>query len=593
MEFLKINKLFSTDYYAVPDYQRDYEWTGAQNTTLIDDIFSMIDDNGTHFIGAIVTVPYEEINASNKSVKIQDYGIDSTSVRHIVDGQQRLTSLSVFICALKKCITDDLDLNDSRKSNLKSQLDAMLLGNDFNDESQKAPHLILNGNTGRCYNKAILQNSDLPFDARYKGANKLLSAFDLFVKTINDKKNEYFDGHAGATADGFYKAILEVLTKKITLVEIRCDGSSNAFQVFDSLNGKGLDLTAADRIKNIMMSWSDSNSKAQKWDALVSEVGDDHLVSFFVSLFFYEKAKRISRNKLPDEFKNRYQAEAKSDYDGFYSKLKGFGSIYGKLRKHNTPNAKLNDALNDFESLGIEQIYVMLFSACVGYNIDLANPSDEFKNFVNELTKIIVRMQICDKSMNRLDIFFANCITEMKNHAPLTKLINNEKDYVSKAITNDQFKECFSRFSTSDSKVSEFYLRHIENKMREDSGDRTPVTRGLTVEHIIPQGLSDLKEWYGENPIPEEIREDSKDLLIERLGNKALLYGDDNSSASNNNYSKKINVYENGKLGQNQGTPKATFKMINSLLEKYPDKFNHEEVDKRSETLADYALRIW
>jgi len=593
MDFLHINKLFATDYFAIPDYQRDYEWSGAQNVTLIDDIFSLLDKDVNHFIGAIVTVPFEESNATSKTIKLEEYQIDQNNVHHVVDGQQRLTSLSVLICALKKCIEEDLNLLPQKKKNYSIQLEQMLFGNDFNENSQRAPHLILNGNTGRCYNNEILKNSEATFNKCYKGAKRLLAAYDLFQKSIVEEKNKYVEENT-STAEVFYKALIDVLVKKIIFVEIRCDGSSNAFQVFDSLNGKGLDLTAADRIKNIMLSWSTDSSKAQKWDSFVAEVGDDYLVNFFVALFFYEKAKRISKNKLPDEFKNQYYNDAKGGFDAFYEKLKNFGQCYGAIRKHNTGSVEFDEALMDFECLGSDQVYVIIFAACVGYHIDISHPSKDFKEFLKKLTRAIVRMQICDKSMNRLDFLFSNCINWMKNDKKDLSYINEQIDlFVNKYITDEQFKNCFVNFSTSNNKLSEFYLRHIENKMREEVGERTPVSRGLTVEHIIPQTLSNLADWYGSVSIPDSILDDSKDLLIERLGNMALLYGDDNASASNNNYAAKINVYKNGKLGQNQGNPVGTFKMIENLIKKFPATFNDSEVNQRSEDFANYALRIW
>ena len=110
MEFLKIAKVFAEEYYAIPDYQRDYEWKNDQNATLIDDIFSLMNDSydNTHFFGALVTIPYEDNTGVDKSIEFDDYGINSDSVKHIVDGQQRLTSFSILITALKRIILQDM-----------------------------------------------------------------------------------------------------------------------------------------------------------------------------------------------------------------------------------------------------------------------------------------------------------------------------------------------------------------------------------------------------------------------------------------------------------------------------------------------------
>ena len=73
----------------------------------------------------------------------------------------------------------------------------------------------------------------------------------------------------------------------------------------------------------------------------------------------------------------------------------------------------------------------------------------------------------------------------------------------------------------------------------------------------------------------------------------ALLFGDDNSSAGNDNYDSKKKVYENGKKGQDQGTPVETFELIKELLTDYRDKFTHIEIESRAKKFADYAVQIW
>lgn len=142
-------------------------------------------------------------------------------------------------------------------------------------------------------------------------------------------------------------------------------------------------------------------------------------------------------------------------------------------------------------------------------------------------------------------------------------------------------------------KIEEFYMRHLEAYRRKQNGNRSPVERELTIEHIIPQTLDDLSEWYGGAQIPDEVREDFQDSVVESIGNKMLLYGDDNASASNNGYVSKQNTYRTGKRGQNQGTPADTFQLVKDLLDTYSDVFNHEQVKERAEQLAKYAVNIW
>ena len=290
MDFLRIGKIFAQDYYAVPDYQRDYEWTNSQNATLIDDVIQLARDSRStnHFFGAIVTIPYENGTGINKSIDFNDYGIDAKqNVKHVVDGQQRLTSFSVLIKVLRDLIIEDITISQTFKNNVaQRQLDNILLGNDYLGINP-APRLILNGNTGTCYNNEVLKISSSVYSKVLKGAKRLLAAYTLFKTELLNGLLEFVNEGFCQTSEEYYSKIITTLTNKITFVEIECDASLDAFQVFDSLNGKGLDLTAADRIKNIFMSWSPHGKGAQKRDALVSDIGEDYLANFFVSLFFY------------------------------------------------------------------------------------------------------------------------------------------------------------------------------------------------------------------------------------------------------------------------------------------------------------------
>ena len=596
MDFIRIGKLFSDEYFAVPDYQRDYEWTNAQIYTLLDDIMTiaMEQSSENHFFGAIVTIPYKEWNGQSKSIDFNDYNnFDINKVKHVVDGQQRLTTFSVLIKALMDVILEDEDLDDVSKDQLKRQLENLLFGGDYNENENPAPRLILNGNTGKCYNKAILNISDEHYNGVYRGAKRIKNTYSLITNEIKTRKQEFISNHLCNNSKDYYITLKNTITNKVTIVEVECDDSFNAFQVFDSLNGKGLDLTAADRIKNIFMSLSPLGKGAQKWTSFESCVGSDYLASFIVSLFFHLKGKRVSKNKLPDEFRGQYKDQANSNFDSFYNELKEAGTIYGDLRKASTGNEKIDYILQDFSALGFEQVYVILFAAAYRYGRDIISSKD-YVLFASALQKFIVRLQVCDKSMNKLDALFSKSIDQMRDYkSQLSQVTEEIISEMTSQISDSQFKTDFAAFAPKDRATSEFYLRHIEDYLRRQRGQRTPVERGITVEHIIPQTLDDLSDWYGKESVPDEVAMDFEEVYIERLGNKMLLYGDDNSSANNNDYQSKLKVYINGKADQTNGTPYETFQMVKDVVDTYKDKFNHDEVNERAKTLAEYAVEIW
>ena len=202
MNFLKLNKIFTGDYYAIPDYQRDYEWTSAQTSTLLDDIFSIMEStsNKMHFFGAIVTIPFEEENAVNKIINLNEYNISQPSVKHIVDGQQRLTTFALLMKALVDLITDDINLSstdiESKKTALTQPLESMLYGRDFSTQTNglSAPQLLLNGKTGIAYNYLLALDYFKPTlqkpTKKLKGPKRLLKAYESFKEEIKDKCDE-------------------------------------------------------------------------------------------------------------------------------------------------------------------------------------------------------------------------------------------------------------------------------------------------------------------------------------------------------------------------------------------------------------------
>ena len=265
----------------------------------------------------------------------------------------------------------------------------------------------------------------------------------------------------------FYKALVSVVMSKLNLVEIECNTSANAFQVFDSLNGKGLDLTAADRIKNLFLSWCPKNkSGSQKWNSLASEVGEDELVRFFSCLLYYKSRKRVSKRRMPEEFKNRYKDTAVADFDFFYKQLKNAAEIYGKLKNRKTGNKIVDsELLPDLSDIKQEQAYVMLMAAPMAYGQAVFDRKD-YVEYVKALTNLVVRMQVCQKSTNKLDTIFADCLVKMSDEQAIQVITERIRQRELEIADDKQFEAAFARFTLKDTKTASYYLRMIENAMR-------------------------------------------------------------------------------------------------------------------------------
>lgn len=586
--------------YVIPDYQRDYSWKKNEILTLLDDIFDLMTD-GTlpHFIGAFVTVDYDSNESKSQAVNLQEKwpNLLSKNICNVVDGQQRLTTILVFVRATMDMVQNDDDLPEQKRLMHHGNLAFLLQSGPVNSEGKRAPSLVLNGPTGIYFNNIITDSQD-KCDRTKAGYKRLKTCFEICKNYLRDKRDSWKQEHDFSGVDDFYEKLYIALTTKLEMVKIQCDKSANAFQVFDSLNGKGLNLTAADRIKNKLFSWNEKDStRTQIWNSMVAYVKDDHLVDFFSALLFFEEGKRISKNLLPSHFGAKYENAARASYHDFIQWLEERAEIYGKIRNgEGLQPGPLKNIFNDLSCLSVDQIYTILFAAATKYKIDLDSQDEfDFQNFASACLKLVVRVQVCESPVNRLDNYFGNIIGSMKSGASLPDITKQVLNLIDQKIANeDQFKQKFETFSPVKSSVSEFYLRKIENYLRRKNGNRNELSAGkTTVEHIIPQTVSDLKIWYETKPIPPEIQDNPTELLIERLGNKALLFVDDNAACGNRGYNYKKEVYTKGKKGATSGNPYDTFELIHDLIDKYPDHFTHEEINDRQKQMAEIASKLW
>lgn len=142
MDFLLFEELFTARYYAVPDYQRDYEWTNAQTATMLDDIFQILENNPSqnHFFGALVTIPFDKDNATSMALDYKNYNIPEKSIKHIVDGQQRLTTFSLLILTILNILNNDQQNLDPISTNIQ-RLRCILYGNHYINLPQSAHYL--------------------------------------------------------------------------------------------------------------------------------------------------------------------------------------------------------------------------------------------------------------------------------------------------------------------------------------------------------------------------------------------------------------------------------------------------------------------
>jgi len=228
-----VSQLFDIDagvVYAVPRYQREYTWRKTQWENLFDDL---LENNPGYFLGSIIC-----INQSSDALSVQRL--------EVVDGQQRLTTLSLLFSAIYQTLKSrDADLDDEQRVeviNLKRKL-VLKKG----DEQVRVIPQIQNHNhddyRAVLAEIGVISPCDVP---SYAGNRKIFRAFRYFQNRIE----EMTDGQNNGLA-----TIVEFLDKvsRACLVKIEVASHADAYTLFESLNNRGMPLTAIDLIKNKLL----------------------------------------------------------------------------------------------------------------------------------------------------------------------------------------------------------------------------------------------------------------------------------------------------------------------------------------------------
>lgn len=581
-----IGDLLQKGIFAIPAYQRDYAWTPKNCESLAEDVFRIAESGESHFLGSIVVM---ELDSAFKAVSHQGdpEKIDATSqidLYHVVDGQQRLTSCSLFLCALRDELREEDDEAFPSTSTLKSKtgilnsIQKFLTNDEVEINEEAAPRLFLNNDPSIQYQNCLFKSV-----SRAQG-RKLSNAYIRYRNLIqeNKKQGNHLELHE------YYTKVRNAITRYLKVDDIYCDNFGSAFQIFESINAKGLSLTSVDLIKCFLMQKAEENitDAHKRWNTLRETTGatpDDTtaLDKFMQAFLFTESGERVSGKNAYDTFKSLY---ANTSYAEIFEQIQTAAICYKSLVLEEDKWGE-NDPRKAFKVLGLTSIYVPLLA--YARNRSEGADDKELRRLESLLLPFAIRYQVCGRPSNALDAPFKDMIACAKESADAEEVFKHIKKLTP---SNDLFHNAFEELTFADSKeaLARYLLEQIEVFLETRKGSEKRIPQDHTLEHIIPKDFSDYVEEWPTASLPEEFETE----IIRSIGNMVLLGGRDNSSVSNDPYSKKVETYKEGRESC-ETTPYAGFNLLESLVDDYPQTFEIENVKERARKLADYATVIW
>lgn len=592
IQFESYDSVMHNKIIVVPDYQRDYSWGNAELATFVEDIRALYErnltnDNSKHFIGSIVLIPLDEsISRYAKDIS-ENPKLSKYDKYNVIDGQQRITTMSLLFIAIR-----DYAMKHDVKLDELSSMEGMIDTGKIDEEKNGIPVLRFSQeNTQFCFD-TLLYKSELQFNQKRTGAKRLLAAKERFDKELASLFDDDPD-----MSEHLNLYAYQVLYN-LQLVEIDCNQDSDAFQIFESLNATGVPLTPAEQVKNLVLMRSGSKDVSlSTWEKVVEATGESNLVDFLSQFLFCRENKRVSRKDIYGHFKTALKTTKVSD---ILNDMCAYASIYQQLRD---PVATLaaSSALRDLNDLGQRQAYVPLMLAANRFGID----SKDFSEIADAVLVFIVRHLVCSQSANKLDYVFSDACDVIKNEANSANDVIGffKSGQMEDFVFIQMFKDQTFPYTTAAQRKARVLLKRIEGKSKGSNQPLLLQQADLSVEHIIPKqpSIEQLEGWIGKEKADELRNADPKlddfsEQTIMNIGNLALLYVPENSSAQNKDYESKRKCYTQAvvdKDGNDRGVPAEVFSLIKDLLKDYPDEFTPESVKKRAGELATKAANAW
>lgn len=541
--------------YKIPTFQRDYSWSESNWEDMWNDFISSEDSENPHYLGTIV---------------LQNQSEDEYI---IVDGQQRLTTLTIYAMSTIKLLNELVEENIDKDNNIKriEEIKRTCIGKQSIATLYYQSKLKLNKNNDLFFQHNILLLKKPISISKLNDSEKLLwNCLNYFYEKIKEKFNKN-----GKAATNFLESIV---LKKMIFIQITVDNELQAYTVFETLNARGVELTTTDLLKNYLFSiTSNSSSESEisileeKWNKLVHIVGFNEF-PVFLRYYINSKKKLIRKDQLFKIIKT----EVKNSKDVFnlIEELESKSYLYNAIKNpdddywNDFSNEKslISRSLREMKLFGVTQPIPLLFSI---YD----NKRDLFSQLLKDLVSISFRYNIiAKKNPNELEVVYNTISTKLvENEISMNHEIYNllRKIY----INDEDFKFFFSTKEITtggrSKKLVKYILTKIENQISNSDNDWNDAN--FTIEHILPENYdSNWDKQFNNNA----------HKFVYRLGNYTLLEFDLNKKSSNNTYEIKKKYYR-----------KSRYIMTNNYCIK--DEWNISAIDEYQKKLAKISAGIW
>jgi len=538
--------------YRVPTFQRDYSWNEENWEDLWQDILGLHNDpESSHYMGALVL---QSSGTSDKEFTI-------------IDGQQRLATLSIIAIAVIEKIKRLVEREDEAEANQGRQeiLKRTYLSDRDPRSLRYSSKLLLNENNNDFYQSNLI-NLRKPLNVRSLAkSNQLLwQAFQYFSNRLEELLEVLRSGEKLATF------LADTVAQRLLFIQISVEDELNAYTVFETLNARGIELSSTDLLKNYLFSLfrgpDDLQEAQRQWRRIVSTVQMEKFPEFLRYYLSLEQT-RVRRERL---FKlvRESVVDAQQAFD-LLDQLENYSSLFIALGNSNdefwrdTPENR--PYIRELELFRVKQAYSTLFAAYKKFS------PENFTRLLKLVCVLSFRYTVVSSlNPNELETLYnkvAIAITNGETTNPRQVFDGLRSVYVS----DEKFLQDFSLLSISTKGQKKKLVRYILCKLEADASHIDVDEDSFSIEHILPESPTD---GWRQNFTDTQVEE-----MTYRIGNLIPLEPNLNRQVGNELYLIKRRAYQ-----------KSVYTLTKNIL---AEEWTPSTLTTRQGHLAQRAVQIW
>lgn len=561
--------------YEIPFFQRAYVWSEENWITFWEHLSTELNayENGVdseHFIGTIITKQKKSRNLSENIVEL-------------VDGQQRLTTISVFLKALRDTVIGDIP-------KLKESIDKLLW---FEDSYGKIHYRMKHSRIDEPNFTKVMEKPEEISDKETSAILLAYTHFKEYLEKLSDEKRE---------------TLKDVLLQKVPVISMLLDVNDDEQEIFDTINSLGVRLTIGELLKNYLFKEEELiELYDNKWLAIFEN--DEEQVTYWhterssgrvkrnnMELLLYcfliiETKKEIRLERLFKEYKAYLKDKSAEEKKDFLIRLSEMATIFSAMpQKEELVEIKYSDREKRFFHL-LENLEITTIFPLVLYLYQNITDKEELLDAFEVLESYLALRQICKFTTKNYNNLFIQIIRALEkpvdendkdskevNALRLKEILEGYTEFSNRFPTDDEVKKAFHECVLSNKQAGEIlYIIALKDIDSEYSDSKTLSSKSFSVEHMMPKKWEE--HWNDETL--NDLGKYQRTQKLKTLGNLTLITKNLNSKLRNQAWeTKKATLKEYSSL-----------KMTTAFLEL--EQWDENKIMNRANLLADKAIAIW